>query len=78
MLCDIGHKFSYFPNSKKMKLPIKPKLIFKSQSLIKHANITIMTDGVEYLGGAIGSDQFVSSVLGEEGPCMGRGDCQSS
>ena len=51
MLCDIGHKFGYSPNSKKMKLPIKPKLILKSQSLyIKHTTITIMTDGVEYLG----------------------------
>ena len=63
MLCDIGHKFSYFSNSKKTKLLIKPELFLKSQSLFKGTNITIVTDGVEYLGGAIGSDQFISSVL---------------
>lgn len=46
-----------------MNLLVKPKLILKSQSLIKHTNIIIMNDGVEYLGGVIGSDEFVSSVL---------------
>ena len=63
MLCDIGHKFGYFPNSKKTKLLIKPELFLESQSRFEGTNITIVTDGVEYLGEAIGSDQFIRSVL---------------
>ena len=56
-------KFGYFPNSKKTKLLDKPELFLKSQSLFKGTNITVVTEGVAYLGGAIGSGQFIGSVL---------------
>ena len=65
MLRDIGHKLGSFPNSKNTKLLIKPELFHKFQSVFEGTNITIATDGVEYLGRSIhvGTDQFVSSVL---------------
>ena len=37
-----------------------------NQSLFDSENIKVVTDGVEYLGGAIGSKQYIGSVLSEK------------
>ena len=45
---------------------VKPDLYSKSKSLFKGTDIEIVTDGAEYLGGAIGSNQYVSSILSKK------------
>ena len=65
-LCDLGPRFGYFPNSIKTRLLVKPNLLSKAKSLFDSTNIEVVTDGVEYLGGAIGSNQYIGSVLSEK------------
>ena len=65
-LCDLGPRFGYFPKSIKTRLLENPNLLSKAKSLFDSENIKVVTDGVEYLGGAIGSKQYIGSVLSEK------------
>ncbi len=55
-----------WPNSKKTKLLVKDSYHSKAVSLFATTNIEIITNGMEYLGGAIGSAQFVESILSKK------------
>jgi hypothetical protein len=62
-LCDLGPKFGYFPNEKKTKLLVKPGHYSRASEIFKNSNIEITSDGVDYLGGAIGSADYIHSAL---------------
>ena len=62
-LCKLGPKFGYFPNSKKTHLLVKPSSLPRSEMVFADTNIKIVSDGVQYLGGAIGSESFIRRTL---------------
>jgi hypothetical protein len=64
-LCKLGPKLGYFPNEKKTKLLVKREHHAKALSFFRNTNIEITTDGTNYLGGAIGSTEYITSVIKE-------------
>ena len=62
-LCKLGPKFGYFPNSKKTHLLVKLSSLPRSEMVFADTNIKIVSDGVQYLGGAIGSESFIRRTL---------------
>ena len=58
-LCQKGAKYGYFVNNMKTKLLVKEEYSSLAQELFGESGITIVSDGVVYLGGAIGSVSFM-------------------
>ena len=61
-----GPKYGYFPNDLKTTLLVKPDFQAEASDLFRDTGIKISTDGVVYLGGPIGNDQFVESTVSKK------------
>ena len=62
----MGPKYGYFPNDLKTTLLVKPDFQAEASDLFRDTGIKISTDGVVYLGGPIGNDQFVESTVSKK------------
>ena len=51
--------FSYFPNSKKTWLVVKPQFLEQARSLFADSLVNVTADGRPYLGAAVGSLSYV-------------------
>ena len=60
---EIGPKYDYYPNAAKTVLLVKPTLESEAQELFDPTGIRVLTNGVRYLGGAIGETEFVQESL---------------
>ena len=60
---DLGPAFGYFPNATKSHLLVKPRLLSEARDIFMDTNISIITEGKEYLGGAVGSHQFMKEFV---------------
>jgi hypothetical protein len=58
-LSRLGPLHGYFPNSLKTKLLVKPQYLSTAEALFNNTGIQICSDGGKYLGGALGSDEFL-------------------
>ena len=58
-LVEIGLLYGYYLNSSKTHILTKPDHVESVKDVFKDADITILTDGKGYLGGAIGSTSFI-------------------
>ncbi len=65
-LCESGPLFGYFPNICKTHLLIQPDDIVQAQSIFANSNVNIITEAIEYFGGAIGSVPFITKFLEKE------------
>jgi hypothetical protein len=59
VLQEEGPKYGYYTNSRKTKLLIKENNTETASRFFNDTGITIVTDGVTYLGGAIGKKSFI-------------------
>ena len=62
-LCELGHLFGYFPNAGKSWLVVKQEYLPKADKLFAGLGVQITAAGRRYLGGAIGSPDFVRGYL---------------
>ncbi len=62
-LCEQGPLFGYHPNASKSWLVVKPALLTRAQELFSDLGVQVTSTGRRYLGGAIGTDDFVRSYL---------------
>ena len=62
-LCEIGPQYGYFPNSSKTHLLVKPDSLHSAESIFSGTDIKVVSGGVEYLGGVIGSASFLEEVI---------------
>jgi hypothetical protein len=62
-ISDLGPAFGNFPNASKSHLPVKQHLLDKSQGIFKGTNLSIITEGKEYLGGSIGHELFLREYI---------------
>ena len=60
---EIGPNYGYYPNAAKTVLLVKPALESEAQELFDPTGIRVLTNGVRYLGGAIGEEEFVQESL---------------
>ena len=58
-----GPLFGYFPNASKSWLVVKPNRLTLPNKLFSDLGVQVCTTGRRYLGGAIGSSDFVRSYL---------------
>ena len=65
-LCDLGLKYGYYPNNRKSCLLVTPDLYAQAMELFANTDLEIVSDGVLYLGGAIGSEAFMSEALSQK------------
>ena len=63
LLRDIGPAYGYYPNSVKTWLVVKPSHFNTAQKIFGDLEVQISTKGRPYLGGAIGSRDFVSQFV---------------
>ena len=54
---DLGPAFGYFPNAAKSHLLVKPHLMSEARDIFQDTSLLIISEGKEYLGGAVGSYQ---------------------
>ena len=62
-LVELGAFYGYFPNASKSWLIVRPELLDNARSLFADLGIQITTEGRRYLGGAIGSPEFVKTFV---------------
>ena len=62
-LCDMGAQYGYNTNSTKTWLIVQPDLLEKANELLGATGVQITTEGVKYLGSAIGKRAYVESFL---------------
>jgi len=60
-----GPIFGYFPNAAKTILLVKPECEAEARRRFEGTGICIRTDGVRYLGGCIGTDQFTGTYVNQ-------------
>ena len=60
---EAGPQYGYYPNAKKTVLLVRPHLLAEAQEAFAGTGVRIQTDGVRYLGGAIGSQQFQNDFV---------------
>ena len=60
---DLGPAFGYFPNATKSQLLVIPRLISEARDIFKDTRLSIISEGKEYLGGAVGSHQFMKEFV---------------
>ena len=53
-----GPRYGYHPNAMKTVLLVRPHLMERAQEVFAGTDVRIRSDGVRYLGGAIGDQQF--------------------
>ena len=56
----MGPKYGYHPNCHKTKLLVKPDLQQQAEEFFGGTGITVVTDGVTYLGSPIGTPEYVA------------------
>ena len=61
-LNELGPCYGYFPNSTKTCLLVKPQYYSEAVEIFAGSGIIIKSDGIENLGGAIGSPEFIQNV----------------
>ena len=62
-LCDVGAQYGYNTNSTKTWLLVQSDLLEKANELFGATGVQITTEGVKYLGSAIGKRAYVESFL---------------
>lgn len=62
-LNELGPLYGYFPNKCKTSLLVKPEYLSKAEDLFGNTGVHVCTDGVKYLGGAIGNDDYIRAFL---------------
>lgn len=62
----MGPSYGNFPNASKTILLVKPHYLSKAQEIFNGTDIAIKSDGVKYLGGAIGSKDCVENASKEK------------
>ena len=60
---DLGPAFGYFPNAAKSHLLVKPHLMSEARDIFQDTSLSIISEGKEYLGGAVGSHQFMEEFV---------------
>jgi len=62
-LLAIGPGHGYFVNNSKTQLLVKPHLVEEASRIFEGTGVAIVSDGVRYLGTALGSEDFVADYL---------------
>ena len=62
-LVSTGPDYGYFPNAKKTHLLVKDHLVAEATELFKDTGIQVCTEGIRYLGAAIGKTSFLKSFM---------------
>ena len=62
-ITSLGPQHGYNRNAAKTKLLVKPGLEGEARILFADTPIDIQTDGVRYLGGAIGTHEYITGSL---------------
>lgn len=62
-LNEVGPQYGYFPNASKTAIAVKPEHLSKATEVFQDTAVLITTEGKKYLGGAIGSDQFLEDFF---------------
>ena len=65
-MCDLGPKYGYYPNNRKTRLLVTPDLYTQAVEVFVNTGLEIVSDGVSYLGGVIGSEAFISEKLSQK------------
>lgn len=61
-----GPKFGYYPNATKTYLMVKSSVQSEAEDIFSNTGVQITTEGRRYLGGALGSTQFIQKFLKEK------------
>ena len=62
-LCEVGKLYGYYTNGEKTFLLVKPDLLEEAKQLFDGTGVQIVTQGVGYLGSAVGQSKFVASFV---------------
>ena len=65
-ISSVGPRYGYFPNAQKSILLVKPELEQTAKEVFHGTGIAIRSDGVRYLGGYIGSNEFVAGRVSSQ------------
>ena len=65
VISDVGPKYGYYLNPKKTVLPAKPNLAFRAKEAFTGTGVSVRTDGVRYLGEAVGTQGFCDNFVRE-------------
>ena len=60
---ELGPAFRYFPNATKSHILVKENLLREARDTFEALNLQIVTNGMGYLGGSIGSEQFTKDFI---------------
>ena len=60
---ELGPAFGYFPNATKSHILVKEDLLHEARDIFEGTNLQIITNGMGYLGGSIGSEQFAKDFI---------------
>eukprot|EP00117_Sycon_ciliatum_P046195 scpid56052/ scgid0290/ len=64
-LAEKGPSFGYLPNPAKSILLVKPEFLDEARRVFQSTGVQIRSDGVRYLGSAIGSPEFITRYIEE-------------
>ena len=59
-------KVRLYPNNRKTRLLVTPDLYAQAVEVFVNTGLEIVSDGVSYLGGVIGSEAFISEKLSQK------------
>ena len=62
-ITSLGPQYGHNPNAAKTKLLVKPGLAEEARILFADTPIDIRSDGARYLGGAIGTQEYITGSL---------------
>ena len=65
-LCETGRLYGYFTNCSKTTLLVRNNLVTTAEKLFAGTGVQVLTDGVRYLGSAVGDDDFRTSYLSDK------------
>lgn len=65
-MCDLCLKYGDYPNNRKSCVLVTPDLYAQAMEVFANADVEIVSDGVLYLGSAIGSEAFISETLSQK------------
>ena len=60
---ELAPAFGYFPNATKSHILVKKNLLREARDTFEGTNVQIVTNGMGYLGGSIGSEQFAKDFI---------------
>ena len=72
LLVEIGPQYGYFPNGSKTNVLAKPQHAEAAKELFKGTEIVILTEGKNYLGGAIGTSPFIRQFVQNKVECWAK------